>query len=75
MLELTPELLGPSSTTNQGIIGEATGLNPFQTETDERGAAWLRERGLDWAADLIPDLALSQTTSERLPLTEQESLS
>ena len=42
---------------------------------DGFAAAWLRERGLDWAADLIPDLALSQTTSERLPLTEQESLS
>ena len=42
---------------------------------DGFAAAWLRERGVAWAADLIPDLALSQTTSERLPLTEQESLS
>jgi type IV secretion system protein VirB4 len=30
-------------------IGEATGLNPFQTETDERGAAWLT----DWLGDIL----------------------
>ena len=30
-------------------IGEATGFNPFQTETDERGAAWLT----DWLGDIL----------------------
>ena len=30
-------------------IGEATGLNPFQTEVDERGAAWLT----DWLGDIL----------------------
>jgi type IV secretion system protein TrbE len=36
-------------------------------------AAWLRERALGWAADLIPDLVLSPNTSKPFPLTEQES--
>jgi type IV secretion system protein VirB4 len=30
-------------------LGEATGLNPFQTEVDERGAAWLT----DWLGDIL----------------------
>ncbi|MEO8243563.1 MAG: type IV secretion system protein B4 [bacterium] len=30
-------------------IGETTGLNPFQTEVDERGAAWLT----DWLGDIL----------------------
>lgn len=30
-------------------IGEASGLNPFQTEVDERGAAWLT----DWLGDIL----------------------
>lgn len=30
-------------------IGQPTGFNPFLTETDDRGAAWL----MDWTADLI----------------------
>ena len=30
-------------------VGEATGFNPFQTETDERGAAWLT----DWLTDIL----------------------
>jgi type IV secretion system protein TrbE len=38
-------------------------------------AAWLRERGLLWAADLIPDLVLSQTTPDPIPLREKEPTS
>ena len=30
-------------------IGEATGFNPFQTEVDDRGAAWLT----DWLTDIL----------------------
>ncbi|MBO9468245.1 VirB3 family type IV secretion system protein [Tropicibacter sp. R15_0] len=30
-------------------VGEATGFNPFQTETDERGTAWLT----DWLSDIL----------------------
>lgn len=30
-------------------VGEATGFNPFQTETDDRGIAWLT----DWLTDLL----------------------
>jgi len=28
---------------------------------EDFAAAWLRERGLDWAADLIPDLTNLET--------------
>ena len=30
-------------------VGQPTGLNPFLTETDERGAAWL----MDWVGELL----------------------
>jgi type IV secretion system protein TrbE len=36
-------------------------------------AAWLRECGLGWAADLIPGLLLSLTTLEPIPRTQEES--
>ncbi len=39
---------------------------------DGFAAAWLRERGLDWAADLIPDLVLSSSITEPVLPTEQE---
>jgi len=39
-------------------IGEATGLNPFQTETDERGAAWLT----DWLGDILTGVRGFETT-------------
>jgi type IV secretion system protein TrbE len=34
-------------------------------------AAWLRERGVAWAADIIPDLVLSPTAPEPVPQQEQ----
>ncbi|MGL4590485.1 MAG: conjugal transfer protein TrbE, partial [Aestuariivirga sp.] len=40
---------------------------------DGFAAAWLRERGVPWAADLIPDLVLSQTAPEPVPQQEEES--
>jgi type IV secretion system protein TrbE len=39
---------------------------------DGFAAAWLRERGLDWAADLIPDLVLSPSFPEPVFQTEEE---
>jgi type IV secretion system protein TrbE len=41
---------------------------------DDFAAAWLRECGLGWAADLIPGLLLSLTTLEPIPRTQEESL-
>src|SRR3989338_5976166 len=46
-LEMAVRALGGSYSAIR--IGEATGLNPFQTETDERGAAWLT----DWLGDIL----------------------
>jgi type IV secretion system protein TrbE len=43
----------------------ASGRNGF-------AAAWLRERGLDWAAELIPALVLSPSTPEPVLPKEQE---
>ena len=40
---------------------------------DGFAAAWLRERGLGWAADLIPGLVLPQSTPEPVPHAEEES--
>jgi type IV secretion system protein TrbE len=42
---------------------------------DGFAAAWLRERGLGWAADLTPGLVLSQSIPEPVPNTEEESSS
>ncbi len=39
---------------------------------DGFAAAWLRECGLDWAADLIPELVLSSSIPEPVLPTEQE---
>ncbi|MGQ0563542.1 MAG: type IV secretion system protein B4 [Gemmobacter sp.] len=39
-------------------IGEATGLNPFQTEVDGRGAAWLT----DWLGDILAGSRGFETT-------------
>jgi type IV secretion system protein VirB4 len=46
-LEMAVRALGGSYSAIR--IGEKTGLNPFQTETDERGAAWLT----DWLGDIL----------------------
>jgi type IV secretion system protein VirB4 len=46
-LEMAVRALGGSYSAIR--IGEATGLNPFQTEVDERGAAWLT----DWLGDIL----------------------
>jgi len=46
-LEMAVRALGGSYSAIR--IGEATGFNPFQTETDERGAAWLT----DWLGDIL----------------------
>jgi type IV secretion system protein TrbE len=40
---------------------------------DDFAAAWLRERGLGWAADLTPGLVLSQSIPEPVPHTGEES--
>ena len=40
---------------------------------DDFAAAWLRECGLGWAADLIRGLRLSLTTLEPIPRTQKES--
>lgn len=46
-LEMAIRALGGSYSAIR--IGEATGLNPLLTETDERGAAWLT----DWLSDIL----------------------
>ena len=46
-LEMAVRALGGSYSAIR--IGETTGLNPFQTEVDERGAAWLT----DWLGDIL----------------------
>ena len=46
-LEMAVRALGGSYSAIR--IGEATGLNPFQTEVDARGAAWLT----DWLGDIL----------------------
>ena len=46
-LEMAVRALGGSYSAIR--IGEKTGLNPFQTEVDERGAAWLT----DWLGDIL----------------------
>jgi type IV secretion system protein VirB4 len=40
---------------------------------DGFAAAWLRERALGWAADLIPNLILSRTTADPVPQPEEVS--
>jgi type IV secretion system protein VirB4 len=49
-LEMAVRALGGSYSAIR--IGEATGLNPFQTEVDERGAAWLT----DWLGDILASI-------------------
>ena len=46
-LEMALRAMGGSYTSIR--VGEATGLNPFLTEVDERGAAWLT----DWLTDIL----------------------
>jgi type IV secretion system protein TrbE len=67
--EIALAFTATSSKTDQQAIARvfaASGRDGF-------AAAWLRERGVAWAADLIPDLVLSPNTSKPFPLTEQES--
>ena len=66
--EIALALTATSSKTDQLAIARvlaASGQDGF-------AAAWLRARGLDWAADMIPDLVLSPSTPEPVLPTEQE---
>lgn len=46
-LEMAVRALGGKYTNVR--VGQATGLNPFATETDDRGVAWLE----DWLTDIL----------------------
>jgi type IV secretion system protein TrbE len=66
--EIALAFTATSSKTDQQAIARvfaASGRDGF-------AAAWLRERGLDWAAELIPALVLSPSTPEPVLPTEQE---
>ena len=56
-------LCAASAKSDQALISE------ILTEHGRDGflGAWLRARGVDWAADLIPDLTNLATESEHLP--------
>jgi type IV secretion system protein VirB4 len=66
--EIALAFTATSSKTDQQAIARvfaASGRDGF-------AAAWLRERGLDWAAELIPELVLSPSTPKPVLPTEQE---
>ncbi|WP_319798414.1 conjugal transfer protein TrbE [Nitrobacter sp.] len=57
-----------SSKTDQRRIAELTDIHG----RDGFAAAWLRERGVGWAADLLPAFAPDDSDQAELPLTDEE---
>ena len=67
--EIALAFTATSSKTDQQAIARvfvASGRDGF-------AAAWLRDRGLDWAADLIPELVLSPSPQEPVFQTQEET--